>query len=583
MPVYSQGDGRDTEDRGAGKPKDVGKQIEKGLADAGKAMGKFFGGFAGSEKKWQSKGEGHRLGADDAQQTPRPPAQQPRATATSGGPAPARAPHAPNAGGRGGGGSGPPVQSADKAAMAAAAEARLAKLNQPRSSTAKAQQATRYRSFAPAEPSSLGAGSDPIRAQFTSLNSGRSAADVDDALAAEKKAGGEAEGRWREAGHTGPAAAAAVVEADDALVVQLFEMGFDRDDAVQALCAAANDLEVAIAILSDGQGAAEEGRQAAPPSPVAAAAAVSQSTVTPLPPPTPLSEGEDGLSLVSSLMSSKVERARAQSIAAALGVVHKLLGNLAEKPGEAKFRRIRRTNPKIRAVLDAAPGSERLLLAAGFECDATGEFLDFAAEAGESKLAEALGAVSAGLAQLADGSIPLVAPEVRNTLVFRLAEGVSASSFDVPDDFYEIGPAEAKALLASTAAKQKDELTFRTRAQREADTASRQRTYVRALLRIRLPDGILLQGTFGAREPVSAVYDFVAGSLREQGLEFHLTRPTGTAEKGRSLRLESFTETISAAGLAPASVLNFNLAEGGGGGGAPFLEPELMDAALQLE
>lgn len=58
---------------------------------------------------------------------------------------------------------------------------------------------------------------------------------------------------------------------------------------------------------------------------------------------------------------------------------------------------------------------------------------------------------------------------------------------------------------------------LRTRAQREADAQPRRTAHVRALLRVRLPDGYVLQATFGAHEPLSEVYALVAASLRDQG------------------------------------------------------------------
>lgn len=68
-------------------------------------------------------------------------------------------------------------------------------------------------------------------------------------------------------------------------------------------------------------------------------------------------------------------------------------------------------------------------------------------------------------------------------------------------------------------------------------------------------------------------------------LEFHLTRPPGTAERGRSLRLDDFTATITSADLAPASVLNCHVAEASAASssGPPFLRADLMELAQELE
>jgi UBX domain len=42
-------------------------------------------------------------------------------------------------------------------------------------------------------------------------------------------------------------------------------------------------------------------------------------------------------------------------------------------------------------------------------------------------------------------------------------------------------------------------------------------------IRIRFPDGMQVQGTFGAQESVGDVYDFVKSLMRQDGLGFHLS------------------------------------------------------------
>lgn len=461
MSVYSHGDkreGKDADEKKAGK--DMGKTIEKGLADAGKAMSKLFGSLGGSEKKWQSKGEGQKLGGGAPDGSAPPQAQaQPRGASASqrAPPTPAARPVA--------GTSGPP---ADKAALAAAAEARLAKLNQPKSaSAAKSAALGRHRTFAPSEPSA-GAGFDPTQPQFISLSTARSGADVDDAIAAERLAGASAEERWHE--QAVRPAAAREAEADAALLVQLVDMGFNRDDAERALLAAGNEMEGAIGILSgeaegpgfvaganraasdDGKGGRNETGErmrAEPLAPVDAPAAT--------------------LDDVAELVAAAAAAPDGGASAAGLALVHKLLSNVAAQPHEAKFRRVRLTNPKIAEVLVGAPAARRLLHAAGFAPDSSDEFLDLAHDtsaeqprAAPRELVQTLGAVAAGLARLpgsattpppAAAAAPshaargaqTAAAEPRNAAVYRVRDGgARAHLFDVPDDFYEIGPAEAK-------------------------------------------------------------------------------------------------------------------------------------------
>ena len=51
-----------------------------------------------------------------------------------------------------------------------------------------------------------------------------------------------------------------------------------------------------------------------------------------------------------------------------VGILVKLLSNVAKEPTNAKFRRIRMTNPKIAAALQA-PAALEFLALAGFEDD----------------------------------------------------------------------------------------------------------------------------------------------------------------------------------------------------------------------
>eukprot|EP00406_Dinophysis_acuminata_P065760 CAMPEP_0179276128 /NCGR_PEP_ID=MMETSP0797-20121207/34416_1 /TAXON_ID=47934 /ORGANISM="Dinophysis acuminata, Strain DAEP01" /LENGTH=147 /DNA_ID=CAMNT_0020984671 /DNA_START=49 /DNA_END=488 /DNA_ORIENTATION=+ len=49
------------------------------------------------------------------------------------------------------------------------------------------------------------------------------------------------------------------------------------------------------------------------------------------------------------------------------GVLLKLLGNVADSPGEPKFRRVRKGNAAIQAKVLDCPGGAAVLLAAGFQ------------------------------------------------------------------------------------------------------------------------------------------------------------------------------------------------------------------------
>ena len=67
---------------------------------------------------------------------------------------------------------------------------------------------------------------------------------------------------------------------------------------------------------------------------------------------------------------------------------------------------------------------------------------------------------------------------------------------EVGDDFYQITPAEAKALLDLAAAKRKEEEQFKTRETRELEAARRKRVYRKAMIRVRFPDGVVKISNF---------------------------------------------------------------------------------------
>lgn len=54
---------------------------------------------------------------------------------------------------------------------------------------------------------------------------------------------------------------------------------------------------------------------------------------------------------------------------------------------------------------------------------------------------------------------------------------------------------------------------LRTKAMREKEEAKSRRKYKYCLIRVRFPDGWVLQGTFAVQEPLSAVSDFVSEHL----------------------------------------------------------------------
>ena len=87
------------------------------------------------------------------------------------------------------------------------------------------------------------------------------------------------------------------------------------------------------------------------------------------------------------------------------------------------------------------------------------------------------------------------------------------------------------------------------------------------MIRVRFPDGVLLQATFAASAPVSAVLAWVEGALREPGHPFELAIARGAPLSEMNLSLEH-------AELAPAALLNFRPTQQGS------MDPPYLGAAL---
>lgn len=72
-------------------------------------------------------------------------------------------------------------------------------------------------------------------------------------------------------------------------------------------------------------------------------------------------------------------------------------------------------------------------------------------------------------------------------------------------------------------------LALKTKAMREREELRYINRYKFALIRVRFPDGVYLQGTFSVYEKLSQVYEFVESCLKNEGISFDLNSPIGGA------------------------------------------------------
>ena len=63
-----------------------------------------------------------------------------------------------------------------------------------------------------------------------------------------------------------------------------------------------------------------------------------------------------------------------------------------------------------------------------------------------------------------------------------------------------------------------------TKAMREKLKAGQKPNYSQAIVRVRLPEGLLLQGCFNANESVAAIFNWVTDSLADPSITYELVR-----------------------------------------------------------
>ncbi|KAH0945432.1 hypothetical protein HN011_010934 [Eciton burchellii] len=94
---------------------------------------------------------------------------------------------------------------------------------------------------------------------------------------------------------------------------------------------------------------------------------------------------------------------------------------------------------------------------------------------------------------------------------------------------------------------------LRTKAMRERDEQRALKKYKFAILRIKFPDGIILQGTFSVYEKFQSVADFVAENLVDDKVPFLLSTPDGI-----KLLEECNNKTLLELRLIPTAILEFS-------------------------
>ncbi|XP_075060838.1 UBX domain-containing protein 6 [Mixophyes fleayi] len=228
----------------------------------------------------------------------------------------------------------------------------------------------------------------------------------------------------------------------------------------------------------------------------------------------------------------------------------KYFSNIIGNPDEEKYRTIRLSNKVFREKISSLEGAHEFLEAVGFQKktlplagqEVQDEFYVLGSEALKS-----LDDLQRYQDCLLSGE-PIRATLDRQSRVF--APSVQAAKFDLPDDFYNLTAEEIKREQQLRKEKLERGAILRTKAMREREEQREVKKYKYTVLRIRFPDGYLLQGIFYTWEKLSVLFDFVHQQLQNDWLPYELIAPCGQ-------KLENEQVAFSDCGLVPSALLTF--------------------------
>lgn len=230
-------------------------------------------------------------------------------------------------------------------------------------------------------------------------------------------------------------------------------------------------------------------------------------------------------------------------------VLCKYLDNILSNPDEVKFHKIRCSNVAFNEKVLPIFGSTEFLYAAGFRqknLENNGVSEDFwVFDVKNITDIQTLEFLKDAVRSEDRIDIELD----RNVQVLSPAQ--AAKRVDLPQDFFTMTSEELKKEQQQRTEMLEKQMQLRTKAMREKDELREMKKYKYALIRVRFPDGLYLQGTFSVYEKFGAVLEFIQENLEHQ-LPFVVTSPTGHKfEEGDQ------ESTLFALKLVPATILIF--------------------------
>ncbi|XP_028767136.1 plant UBX domain-containing protein 2 [Neltuma alba] len=223
-------------------------------------------------------------------------------------------------------------------------------------------------------------------------------------------------------------------------------------------------------------------------------------------------------------------------------VVLKLLRNIVKEPDNAKYRKIRLTNAKIKEAVSEVAGGIELLSYVGFELkEEDGErwaVMEVPIEDQIKLMKEAIVLLESPVLQepakrdnLASETCAEMDEEAepkkvdRQVKVFFAVPESIAAKIELPDSFYNLSIDEVKREAELRRKKIAESQLLIPKSLKEKQAKAARRKYRKAMIRIQFPDGVVLQGVFNPWEPTTALYEFASSALKEPSLEFDLMHP----------------------------------------------------------
>ncbi|XP_042339613.1 UBX domain-containing protein 6 [Plectropomus leopardus] len=272
-----------------------------------------------------------------------------------------------------------------------------------------------------------------------------------------------------------------------------------------------------------------------------------------------------------------------EKVKAAVDIISKYIDNIFKNPTEEKYRKIKLSNKVYQEKVGCVEGSREFLEALGF----TSIMLPVEGQEEEEEFLvllehspDALELMKERRDRLQRGE-PVRAQLDRQPQAFRSSP--NAQRFELPPEFYNLTAEELKREQQQRSELVEKNAMLRTKAMREREEQRERRKYNYTLLRIRLPDGNLLQGTFYAWDRLPVLFAFVRESLVDGWQPFELIAP------GSQKLKESEEIALAECNLVPAALLTFawdaavqaDIAAAGGKS-PTLLKPELLKTIRTL-